>query len=45
MQAYGLYTYKALTAGRHFNLLALACLAATVVSMYMKHIARRTLAR
>jgi hypothetical protein len=30
-KANGLYTYKALTAGRNFNLLALACLATTVV--------------
>ncbi|KAK5168607.1 uncharacterized protein LTR77_005916 [Saxophila tyrrhenica] len=30
---FGLYTYKALTAGRHFNLLAFACIAATFVVM------------
>jgi hypothetical protein len=32
-QGFGLYMYKALTAGRHFNLLALACLTATFVVM------------
>jgi hypothetical protein len=32
-QNFGMYTHKALTAGRSFNLLCLACLAATLVVM------------